>query len=105
VDLGACGRYLRTGPGEALDGRPKFDVTRFDEAYFGRLRERVEAAQQRGIYVMVMLFQGFSVEQKGTDGVDPTKGNPWDGHPFNRANNINGIDGDPNGDGEGEEAQ
>jgi Family of unknown function (DUF6298)/Putative collagen-binding domain of a collagenase/Protein of unknown function (DUF4038) len=96
-------RYPRTGPGEALDGRPKFDVTRFGEAYFDRLRERVKAAGERGIYVMVMLFQGFSVEQKGTEGVDPTKGNPWDGHPFSRANNINSIDGDPNGDGEGEE--
>ena len=27
----------------------------------------------------------------------------WVYHPFNRVNNINGIDGDPNGDGEGTE--
>ncbi len=96
-------RYVRTGPGQALDGDPKFDLTQFDEEYFDRLGARVAAAGERGIYVAVMLFQGFSIEQKGTDGVDPAKGNPWDGHPFNRANNINGIDGDPNDNGEGEE--
>lgn len=28
----------------------------------------------------------------------------WRGHPFHRANNISGIDGDPNGDDEGTEA-
>lgn len=95
--------YERTGAGEALDGRPKFDLTRFNQAYFDRLRQRVVMAGRRGIYVSVMLFQGFSVEQKGTKGVDPQKGNAWDGHPYNARNNINGIDGDLNGDGEGTE--
>lgn len=95
--------YERTGPGTALDGKPKFDLTRLDPAYFDRLRRRVVAAGERGIYVSVMLFQGFSVEQKGTTGVDRKKGNAWGGHPYNAANNINGIDGDLNGDGEGQE--
>ena len=95
--------YMRTGPGLALDGKPKFDLARFNQDYFDRLRKRVEAAGRRGIYVSVMLFQGFSVEQKGTKGVDPKKGNAWDGHPYNSNNNINGIDGDLNGDGEGDE--
>ena len=95
--------YIRTGPGKTIDGKPRFDLTRFNQAYFDRLRKRVVAAGQRGIYVSVMLFQGFSVEQKGTKGVDPKKGNAWDGHPYNRKNNINGINGDINGDGEGDE--
>lgn len=95
--------YVRTGPGLARDGKPAFDLNRLDEGYFRRLRDRVVAAGEQGIFVAVMLFQGFSVEQKGTEGVDPTKGNPWDGHPFQRDNNINGIDGDPGGDGEGTE--
>ncbi|MDI7275877.1 MAG: hypothetical protein QME94_07850, partial [Anaerolineae bacterium] len=30
--------YLRTGPGTALDGRPKFDLTQWNPAYFDRLR-------------------------------------------------------------------
>ncbi|MHC4072617.1 MAG: DUF6298 domain-containing protein, partial [Planctomycetota bacterium] len=95
--------YMRTGPGKAIDGKPKFDLTRFNQAYFDRLRGRVVAAGERGIYVSVMLFQGFSVEQKGTKGVDPKKGNAWDGHPYNVNNNINSIDGDINDDGEGDE--
>lgn len=30
-------------------------------------------------------------------------GNPWQGHPFHRSNNVNGVDGDLNGDGQGPE--
>ena len=89
--------YARTGPGNALDGKPKYDVTRFNEDYFTRLRSRVAEAGKRGIYVSVMLFEGWSVEKKGQ------VGNPWQGHPFNKANNINGIDGDLNGDAQGQE--
>jgi len=95
--------WRRTGPGKALDGRPRFDLTKFNERFFRRMRSRVQAAGKRGIYVAVMLFQGFSIEQKGTKGVDPKKGNPWNGHPFNIHNNINGINGDLNSNGEGEE--
>jgi hypothetical protein len=95
--------YVRTGPGEARDGKPKFDLTRFNQAYFDRLRRRVVEAGERGIYVSVMMFQGFSVEQKGTRGVDPKKGNAWEGHPYNSKNNTNGVNGDLNGDGEGDE--
>ena len=80
--------YKRPGPGNALDGKPKFDLTRFNPAYFGRLRARVLAARDSGVYVSVMLFNGFSIEGKGNDG-----GDPWVGHPFNPQNNINAIDG------------
>ena len=86
--------YERTGPGNALDGKPKFDLTTFNETYFERLRRRVEDAGRRGLYTIVMIFQGFSVSQ--TRG-DDTRGNAWHGHPFNKHNNINGIDGDPDG--------
>ena len=89
--------YERTGPGTANDGKPRFDLRRFDPAYFSRMRDRVIAARERGIYVIVMLFDGWSIERKG-DGE-----NPWEGHPFNRANNVNGVDGDLNGDGSGRE--
>jgi hypothetical protein len=43
--------WARTGPGEARDGKPRFDLARFDPAYFERLRARVKAAGRRGIYV------------------------------------------------------
>jgi hypothetical protein len=91
--------FQRNGPGTALDGRPRFDLGRFNPAYFDRLRERVERAGSRGFYVAIMLFDGWSVGTKGSW----TLGNPWNGHPFNGSNNINGIDGDVDGDGMGYE--
>jgi len=90
--------YLRPGPGTALDGKPKFDLTQFNPAYFARMRQRVIEAGHRGIYVSIMLFDGWSIENKG-GGIH----SPWTGHPFNRDNNIHGIDGDPNNDSEGPE--
>lgn len=90
--------WARTGPGTALDGLPKFDLSRFDDEYFGRLRSRVKAARDRGIYVGVMLFEGY--------GFHSTKWPwRWTGNPFHRDNNINGVDGDANGDDYGIELQ
>jgi hypothetical protein len=93
--------FERTGPGNAIDSKPKFDLSKLNQAYFDRLRARVIAARDRGFYVGVMLFQGWSLGYKETDysKVD----NPWNGHPFNAANNINGVNGDTDGDGEGHE--
>lgn len=88
--------WVRTGPGAALDGKPRFDLKQFNPEYFERLRSRVIAARDRGIYVGVMLFQGWSIYSHGY-------GNPWPVHPLNKANNINGIDGDADHDGEGKE--
>jgi hypothetical protein len=88
--------YVRTGPGTGLDGRPRFDLTQFNDAYFARLRRRVVAARERGMYAVVMLFDGWSIEAKGA-----ARNNPWRGHPFNAGNNVNGIDGDPQGTGNG----
>jgi len=84
--------WKRTGPGNALDGKPKFDLEKFDAAYFERLRSRLSAAGQRGIYVSVMLFEGCLLQ---------TQANSWKDHPFHSANNVNGIDGDAEGDGRG----
>lgn len=89
--------YQRTGPGNALDGKPKFDLDKFNQPYFDRVRSRTMAARDEGIYVIVMLFQGFSLLEKGHN-------DDWKGHPCNAANNINHMNGDPNGDGKGIEA-
>ncbi len=95
--------YPRTGPGTALDGLPRFDLTRFDPDYFHRLRTRLELARDRGIYAAVKFFDGFSVGFKGPQRDDRwvDQRNPYRGHPFHPANNINGIDADPTGTGEG----
>ncbi len=76
--------WLRTGPGMAKDEKLKFDLTRFNSEYFDRMRSRIIAARDRGIYVSVMLFEGW--EAQFTDA--------WTYHPFNLDNNVNDIDGD-----------
>lgn len=76
--------WQRTGPGEAKDGKPKFNLEVFNDAYFDRLRERVLAAGDEGIYVGVMLFDGWALHlSPAPDHVE--------GHPFHAMNNINGV--------------
>lgn len=82
--------WARTGPGTALDGQPKFDLTKFDPQYFERLRTRVAAAGQRGIYVSVMLFEGWGL-MHGNRRRNTEDGWAWRSHPFNPANNINKL--------------
>lgn len=83
--------WARSGPGKALDGKPKFDLNRFDPSYFERLRARVAAAGRRGIYVSVMLFEGWGMmhgnRRRGT-----VPDWAWRSHPFHPENNANGID-------------
>ncbi len=91
VAYNALHPWLRTGPGLAPDGKPKFDLTQFDPQYFDRMRTRITAAGARGMYVSVMLFEGYEIQFYDA----------WKCHPFNRDSNINGIDADTNGDGRG----
>ena len=86
--------WQRTGPSRALDGKPKFDLTKFDTVYFERLRSRIIAAGEHGIYVFIMLFGGY--QESGPN---------WTGSPFHRDNNISGVDGDPDRDGRGLEIE
>ena len=87
--------YKRTGPGNALDGDPKFDLNQFNDEYFDRLRARVIKARQAGLYVGLPLFDRFSVHNGNT------MRDQWLGNPFHAGNNINGIDGDPAKQGNG----
>ncbi|MEW5979755.1 MAG: DUF6298 domain-containing protein [Acidobacteriota bacterium] len=86
--------WPRLGPGCALDGKPKFQLKQFDQKYFDQLRDRVVAAGKRGFYVSVMLFEGHGALFSQPPWC-------WQGHPFHVKNNVNGIDGDPDGDGRG----
>jgi hypothetical protein len=91
--------YKRTGPGTASDGLMKVDLNQFDQTHFDRMRERLIAARDQGIYVLIMLFE---TEEPNSD---PAFSNPlstswdhlarsrWAFHPYNKLNNINGIDG------------
>ena len=75
--------WARTGPGMALDGKPKFNLKKFNPAYFERLKRRISAAHDRGIYVSVMLFEGWAMQFSA---------GAWEGHPFGQQNNINGLE-------------
>lgn len=81
--------WQRTGPGRATDGGLKFDLTKFDQSYFDRLRSRTEALNKAGVYAGVYLFTGEFLNLYRCAS---------DGYPFTGANNINGVgDGYVNG--------
>lgn len=91
--------WARTGPGKALDGKPKFDLSKFNPNYFERLRKRVIKAGERGIYVSVMLFEGWGLRHGNRNRANAPDGWAYRSHPFHPDNNIKGITGDLNGDG------
>jgi hypothetical protein len=65
-------------PGYANGGN-KFDLTKWDPAYFERLRDLVAEAGKRGVVVELVLFCPFY-----EDGM-------WKLSPMNAANNVNGV--------------
>ncbi len=97
--------YKRTGPGFARDRELKFTVdsangSEFNPAYFlDRLQLRASQAGSRNppIYMGVMLFQGFSIRNTvpPCDPISKQDLDSWFGHPYNVANNVNNVDGDP----------
>jgi hypothetical protein len=84
--------YLRTGPGEAADGKPRFDLERFNPDYFSYWREVIEYAGSRGIVIQLTIFDSWhnkrSVVQPGRPGME--WGMRYD--YYRGENNISGID-------------
>jgi hypothetical protein len=77
------GRYLApwarsSTPGYANGGN-RFDLERWDPAYFARLKDFVAEADRRGIAVELVLFCTFYSD------------NQWSVSPMNAANNVNGV--------------
>jgi hypothetical protein len=77
--------YLRTGPGLANDGRPKYDLTQFNPYYFERMAAACAAARARGIYLHLVLIDGWIFRIPAL----------WKFHAYNIDNNVNHVDGDP----------
>ena len=75
--------WQRTGPGLANDGRPKFDLGKFDQSFFDRLRARALQLNDAGIYAGVYFFTGEWLNVFRCAG---------DGHPLTGTNNINSIE-------------
>lgn len=76
-------RYLApwarsTTPGY-FDGGNKFDLTRWDEAYFRRLRDFVAQASKAGVVIELNLFCPLYEQVL------------WEANPMNATNNINGT--------------
>ena len=79
----ATGRFISPWarsdqPGYA-DGGNKFDLTRWDEAFFKRMKDFVGYASRKGIVVEVNLFCPMYEESM------------WSMCPMNAANNVNGL--------------
>ena len=71
--------YLRTGPGKALDGEPKFNLDQWNPVYFARLHRFLARASELGIVVEVTLFSNTYASQV------------WALNPLRSENNINGL--------------
>lgn len=79
----AAGRFVcpwsrSDQPGYANGGH-KFDLTRWEGAYFARLRDFVAQASRRGVVVEVNLFCPFYSDEQ------------WRLSPFHPGNNVNGL--------------
>jgi hypothetical protein len=77
------GRYAApwarsTEPGD-FDGGMKFDLSRWDESYFRRLKDFMAEARKRGVVVEMNLFCPFYEEVL------------WAANPMNARNSVNGI--------------
>jgi len=81
---------------EAEPGSRKFDLRRFNPAYWTRFREQCEYLQSRGIIIHLLMWNGWQLracdtndEGRGTRDEGRNTNIDWDGHFFNPANNIN----------------
>jgi len=73
------GPWPRSSTTGAADGGNKFDLARWNDAYFVRLKKFAAAAGERGIVVEFVLFCPFYEE------------NLWEVNPMNARNNVNGL--------------
>ncbi len=73
--------WARSETPGASDGGNKFDLTRWDETYFERLKDFIAQAGRRGIVVELVLFCTMYEDKL------------WDASPMNARNNVNGVGG------------
>jgi hypothetical protein len=81
--LASGARYKRTGPSNANDGALRYDLTQWNQAWFDRLRARVIACRDAGVYCQILLFNTYPVANSPntTDGA----------FPMQSGNNINSF--------------
>ena len=71
--------WARSETSGYANGGSKFDLTRYDPAYFTRLKDFVAQASRRGVVVELVLFCPFYEDAM------------WDLSPMNARNNVNNI--------------
>ena len=71
--------WTRSGRPHYANGGNKFDLEKWDAAYFARLRNFVTEAGKRGIVVELTFFCPMYAEAQ------------WNLSPMNAANNVNGV--------------
>jgi hypothetical protein len=71
--------WARSSEAGYANGGNKFDLNKWDNAYFERLKDFVSQAQRRGIVVEMVLFCPYYGDEQ------------WDLSPIKITNNINGI--------------
>ncbi|HEV2273226.1 MAG TPA: DUF6298 domain-containing protein [Acidobacteriaceae bacterium] len=67
--------FMRTGPLQALDGEPIYDLDHWNPEYFDRLHQFLDAASQKGIVVELTVFSNTYAD------------NIWALNPLRRENN------------------
>ncbi len=77
--------WARSSKAGYVNGGNKFDLTKWDQHYFDRLKDFMEEAGKRGVVVELTLFSPY-YNSPGND-VDRM----WKYSPFYEGNNINGI--------------
>ena len=68
---------------ETAPGSRQFDLTRFNEAYWDRFREKMEYFRDKGLIVHLLMYNGWQINH------DPVL--DWGGHFFNPENNVNAF--------------
>jgi hypothetical protein len=71
--------WARSNTPGYINGGARFDLTRWDDAYFRRLKDFVAKADERGIIVELNLFTPMYEQPQ------------WDYSPMKSSNNVNGI--------------
>ncbi|HWQ52580.1 MAG TPA: cellulase family glycosylhydrolase [Bryobacteraceae bacterium] len=83
--------YQRTGPGLANDGRPKFDLTRFNQAYFDYWRNVVAYALTKGVVVQLSIMDLWHNKDMVVVDEGPLKAWGMRYDFYYGDNNINGV--------------
>lgn len=71
--------WARSDRSGNFDGGNRFDLTRWDPAYFGRLRQFMTVAREHGVVVELNLFCPLYDDKL------------WAASPMNAQNNVNGV--------------